>query len=73
MQTLLPTYVIDHFEVAGTTYDVTMVTKSGLRVQLGSLGDASVQIRNLTRLERDGKLIGVTSVDLRVDRWAYVK
>jgi hypothetical protein len=73
MTELLAVYPVDHFEVNGTTYDVTMVTKPGLKVQLNSLGDAGVQIRNLARLNGDGKLTGAQSVDLRVDRWAYVK
>lgn len=73
MTQLLPTYPIDHFEVGATTYDVTLVTKTGLKVAFNSLGDAGVQARNLARLDRDGKLTGAQSVDLRVDRWAYVK
>lgn len=73
MANLLAAYPVDHFEVGATTYDVTMVTKPGLRVELNSLGDAGVQIRNLARLDRDGNLTGAGSVDLRVDRWAYVK
>jgi hypothetical protein len=70
---LLPMHSMDHFEVAATTYDVKMITTSGMSVSLNSLGDAGVQIRNLARLARDGKLEGASSVDLRVDRWAYVR
>jgi cell division septal protein FtsQ len=60
------------YRVGVTTYDVTMALDNGLLVELNSLGDAGVQIRNLARLDRDGKLVGAQVVDLRIDRWAYV-
>jgi len=70
---LLPLYVLDHFEVGITTYDVTLVARSGIHIQLNSLGDAGVQMRNLARLVRDDKVSSATTVDLRIDRWAYVQ
>jgi hypothetical protein len=69
----VPGVRVDHFEVGATTYDVTMVLHGGLQVFFNSLGDAGVQSRNLARLARDGKLTNATRVDLRVDRWAYVR
>jgi hypothetical protein len=69
----LAQYPIDHFEVTATTYDVRMQTQTGLTVMLNSLGDAGVQVRNLARLARDGKLEEARNVDLRIDRWAYVR
>ena len=73
MATLLPDVTIDHIEVAETTYDVTVYAKQGLKVQLNSLADAGVQIRNLDRLIQQKDAALTSSVDLRVDRWAYVK
>lgn len=72
MGQVLPTLGVDHFEVGATTYTAALVTKSGLRVLLNTLDDPGVQVRNLARLNRDGKLQGAHTVDLRVDRWAYV-
>ncbi len=70
---LIPNYVATSFQVGATTYDVTVMTKEGMKVELNSLGDAGVQIRNVARLVRDGDLNGAQVADLRVDRWAYVK
>ena len=69
----LPQLTVDHWEITDTTYDVSLRTKQGLTVRLNSLGDAASQVRNLSRLLAQGKANPKTStVDLRVDRWAYV-
>lgn len=68
----VPTAIIDHIEIADTTYDVTFVAKEGLRVQFNSLGDSGVQVRNLARLINQKKAALTSQVDLRIDRWAYV-
>lgn len=73
MDLLLPGYELERYEVGTTTYDVTLVLRNGPRIFLNSLGDPGVQVRNVARLVRDGKLEGAQSVDLRVDRWAYVR
>lgn len=73
MGILLPTVPVDHFEVADTTYDVTIVTKPGMQVRLSSLADPGVQIRNLSRLVQQKKVTTTSKVDLRIDRWAYVQ
>ena len=73
MASLLPQVTIDHYEISDTTYDLTMIAKQGLQVQLNSLGEAGPQIRNLTRLIHQGKATLTSKVDLRVDRWAYVQ
>ena len=70
---LLPQATLSRFEISETTYDVTVYTEQGLRVQLSSLADAGVQVRNLTRLIHQGYANLNSTVDLRVDRWAYVK
>lgn len=71
--TYLPEVSLDHLEIADTTYDLTLVAKQGLRVQFNTLGNPGTQVRNLTRLIRQNKAALNSQVDLRVDRWAYVK
>lgn len=74
MNTLLPDLKVDRFEVSDSTYDVTMITAQGLQAQFNSLGDAGVQSRNLARLIEQNKANVTTStVDLRIDRWGYVR
>jgi len=73
MATLVPTYSIDHYEIADTTYDLTVVTKPGMRIQVSTLADAGVQVRNLSRLITQKNISPTAQVDLRIDRWAYVK
>ena len=69
----LPELAVSNLEVTDTTYDLTAVAHSGLRVEFNTLGDAGVQVRNLARMvrQKDVALIG-HQVDLRVDRWAFV-
>jgi hypothetical protein len=69
----LPTLDFNRIEITDSTYDVTFVSTQGMRVQMNSLGDAGVQVRNLTRLVHQQKVTATSQVDLRIDRWAYVK
>ena len=69
---LVPSSPLDHVEIADTTYDVTFVGTTGLRVLTDSLGDPGAQARNLARLLEQKKAGPTSAVDLRIDRWAYV-
>ncbi len=73
LRSYLPAYELQYIEIADASYDVTLVIAGGMRVQMSSLADAAIQVRNLARLQRDGKLKTNSQVDLRIDRWAYVK
>lgn len=64
---------IDHFEINDTTYDVTMFLKSGMQVQLNSLGSSEPPIKNLLLLYNQKKITNTSKVDLRIDKWAYVQ
>ena len=73
MARVVPELSIDHMEVAETTYDITVISKQGVRIELNTLGDAQVQVRNLARLLHQNKLQSTSHIaDLRTDRWAYV-
>lgn len=69
----LPDVVWDRAEVGATLYEVTYSSTSGLRVTFNALADSGAQIRNLARLRNQGKVTETSSVDLRIDRWAYVR
>lgn len=69
----LPDLEITHMEIADTTYDLTVTTKQGMKIHMNSLADAGVQVRNLTRLIHQKKVTANGQVDLRIDRWAYVR
>jgi len=70
---LLPQLTIDHYEVANTTYDLTLVTKQGMTVTFNTLADPGVQVRNLTRLVKEKNVPLTAKVNLSIDRWAYVQ
>jgi len=69
----LPELPIDHFELAGATYDLIVVTKPGMRIQMSGTSDPAVQIRNLTRLVHTENVPLTAQVNLLIPRWAYVK
>lgn len=73
LTTDLPTLNFDRIEITDTTYDVAFITKEGMHVLMNSAGDAGVQVRNLTRLVHQQKVAFNSQVDLRIDRWAYVR
>lgn len=68
-----PDFELTSFEVADTTYDVTAISAKGMRVQMNSLADSGAQVRNLVRLVQQENVGMQAQVDLRIDRWAYVK
>lgn len=69
----LPQVTIDRIEITDSTYDVAFVAKEGLRVYFNTLSDAGVQVRNLSLLVKQNKATLASQVDLRIDRWAYVR
>ena len=73
MATYLPDLKVVTLEVQQTTYDLLVVTEQGLRVQMNTLGEAAPQVRNLKRLLVQEAIPPTSQVDLRIDRWAYVK
>ncbi len=73
MLAYLPELKVVKLEVQQTTYDLLVVTEQGLRVQMNTLGEAAVQVRNLKRLLVQETISPTSQVDLRIDRWAYVK
>jgi|GEM_PF-3481491 len=70
--TYLSSYVWDHAEVGATLYDITFVSKTGLHVEMNTLADSGIQSRNLARLLEENKAQPNATIDLRIDRWAYV-
>ena len=72
MHLYLPALVVDHIEVDTSLYDITILSKSGMRIMMNVLADSGIEVRNLTRLIQQGKTKDNSTVDLRIDRWAYV-
>lgn len=72
LTTTIPGLHPAHFSVVNSTYAVTLITKEGPQIQLSSLYDPLVQLRNLSRLMDQEKLPATAQIDLRVNRWAYV-
>lgn len=65
---------IDFYEVSETVYDLDLVLKNGHRVRFNILSDVRQQLVELKRLqELRPDLFDRSVVDLRVDRWAFVK
>ena len=62
----------DHYELSDTTYDLTLVTKSGMHVLFNTLGDVGVPARNLKRLMSQETIAPNAQIDLRINNWAYV-
>lgn len=66
--------LIDHLEVGETVYDLDVVMKDGRRVRFNVLSDVAAQLSDLQRIkEKRADLFARSVIDLRVDRWAYVK
>ena len=73
MKEYLPGVEIKSLELGDTTYDLSMILSNGMQVQLTTLGDAAPMVRNLKRLI-DQKIVSDNAkIDLRIDRWAYIK
>ena len=68
----IPSMPVQRVEIAETTYDVKFFLKDGPTVIMNSLADANVQVRNLARLIQQKATQPTSTVDLRIDRWAYI-
>lgn len=71
--TYLPEVSIVRAELSESTTDVLLISSEGLRVQMDTLANAGVQVRNVTRLIQQGKATLQSKIDVRIDRWAYVE
>lgn len=66
--------LIDHMEVGETVYDLDAVMRDGRRVRFNVLSDVAAQLADLHRFAQSRPDLFTRSViDLRVDRWAYIK
>jgi hypothetical protein len=62
------------YEVGETIFDLDAVAADGRRIRFNTLADVATQITDLERLAVQRiDLLNRSSIDLRVDRWAYVK
>lgn len=73
MSKYVPGHTITNLSVDDTIYDLTAKTDKGMTIQLNTVADAAPQIRNLARLIEQKNIPQNAIVDLRIDRWAYVK
>lgn len=65
---------LDHFEVGETVYDLDAVLRNGHRARFNILSDVAQQLAELKRIaDRRPDLFNHDSIDLRVDRWAYIR
>lgn len=66
--------LIDHFEIGETVYDLDVVMKDGRRVRFNILSDVNSQLQDLKKIaEKRNDLFTRSVIDLRVDRWAYIR
>lgn len=62
------------YEVGETIFDLDAVAADGRRIRFNTLGDVAAQLTDLERLATQRTdLFSRSVIDLRVDRWAYVK
>ncbi len=65
---------VREYEVGETVFDVDAILTDNRRVRFNTLGDVSTQLTDLERLAKQKpELFSRSQIDLRVDRWAYVK
>lgn len=65
---------IKEYEIGETFYDLDAIMTDGRRVRFNILGEVATQLDDLARLSSQRPdLFARSSIDLRVDRWAYVK
>ncbi len=65
---------IDFFEVEETVYDLDLILNNGTRVRFNILSDVANQIEELKKISQlRPDLFDRTFIDLRVDRWAYIR
>lgn len=66
--------LIDHMEVGDTVFDLDVVMNDGRRVRFNILSDVEGQLADLRRIAQiRPDLFSRSVIDLRVDRWAYIK
>jgi len=65
---------IQNYEVGETVFDIDVVMTDSRRLRLNILGDVTTQLADLERLAvQKPDLFSRSYIDLRVDRWAYIK
>lgn len=65
---------VREYDLGETLYDVDAVMSDGRVIKFNILSDVATQLTDLGRLATQRPdLFGRSSIDLRVDRWAYVK
>ena len=69
----VPGHMPTELSVSDTIYDLSMKTDKGMTVLFNTVADAAPQVRNLARLIEQKHIPENATVDLRIDRWAYVK
>lgn len=69
----LPTMPISTMSVNRTTYALEVALKGGPTLEFSALSPADVQVRNAVALIASHKVPVTSRIDLRVDRWAYVR
>lgn len=65
---------VKSYELGETVFDLDVITNSGKRLRFNALGDTGRQLEDAARLAAQRPdLFARQYIDLRVDRWAYVK
>lgn len=64
----------DYYEVSETVYDFDLVLKNGKRIRFNILSNVSQQLASLEQLaSKRPDLLDHSYIDLRVERWAYIR
>lgn len=64
----------DYYEVSETVYDFDLVLKNGKRIRFNILSNVSQQLASLEQLAtKRPDLLEHSYLDLRVERWAYIR
>lgn len=64
----------DYYEVSETVYDLDLILKNGKRVRFNILSNVEQQLAALKDLAtKRPDLVQKSYIDLRVERWAYIK
>ena len=69
----LPSMPVAGMSVSRTTYVLDVALKDGPTLSFSALSPADVQVRNAASLILTKKIASTAHIDLRVDRWAYVR
>lgn len=73
LEVALPSLPVTTMSVNRTTYALQVALKGGPTLVFSALSPASVQVRNAAALITSHKVAATSRIDLRVDRWAYVR